>query len=142
MEQPHQESYPQTISQPRQKILDGKLKLPYLYDDDSIDRPILFTKPGCEKCVWVKERLSQEMLESVTLLNLDGDNAHALGTLAYFSLVTIAEKHLPILLTNDLESVIDTNKIVELLSGVQSGNSDDNIPENVTCDDDSCRLNL
>jgi hypothetical protein len=118
------------------------LKPPYLDDDESIDRPILFTKPGCEKCEWVKGQLSPQSINSLTILNLDGDDAHALGTLAYFSLVTVAEKHLPILLTKDLEIVIDTNKIVELLGGIQSGNSSEIITEPIICDDDSCRLNL
>lgn len=61
---------------------------------------ILFTKPGCSDCEWIKAHCD---LTGVAVHELDGENAEALGLLAYYSCVTIAEKKLPILVVGDDE---------------------------------------
>ena len=53
----------------------------------------LFTKPGCEKCDWVKANLP----EGATVATHDILTAEGLAELAYHELVATAEKQLPIL---------------------------------------------
>ena len=53
----------------------------------------LFTKPGCEKCDWVKANLP----EGVNVATHDILTAEGLAELAFHELVSIAEKQLPIL---------------------------------------------
>jgi hypothetical protein len=54
---------------------------------------ILFTKPGCKKCDYVKQYISEEMeIQFYDIATVDG-----LAELAYHELVTVAEKELPIL---------------------------------------------
>lgn len=57
----------------------------------------LFTKPGCEKCDWVKANLP----EGVTVATHDILTAEGLAELAYHELVATAEKQLPILRMKD-----------------------------------------
>ncbi len=54
---------------------------------------ILFTKPNCEKCDWIKAHCD---LSGVEVQELD-ENPEALGLLAYYECVVPAEKGLPIL---------------------------------------------
>lgn len=125
-------------------------KQPITFDDIvSIPRPILFTKPNCSKCEWIKGKISfnPSTYHSLDLAHLDGNNADAMGTLAYYSLVTIAEKNLPILLTKDLEVVVDINRIAELLGFsltegfLQNTGTTSNSPVcEPVCDDDTCHL--
>ena len=53
----------------------------------------LFTKPGCEKCDWVKDN----MPEGATVTTHDILTAEGLAELAFHELVSAAEKQLPIL---------------------------------------------
>lgn len=53
----------------------------------------LFTKPGCEKCDWVKANLPA----GAAVTTHDILTAEGLAELAYRELVTTAEKQLPIL---------------------------------------------
>ena len=57
----------------------------------------LFTKPGCEKCDWVKAN----MPEGVTCATYDILTAVGLAELAFHELVSTAEKQLPILRLRD-----------------------------------------
>ena len=57
----------------------------------------LFTKPGCEKCDWVKANLPA----GVAVTTHDILTAEGLAELAYHELVAIAEKQLPILRLSD-----------------------------------------
>jgi hypothetical protein len=61
----------------------------------------LFTKNGCKKCDWVKEKVDLDSVKDLEVLNLDGKNFEALAMLAYYECVTIAEKQLPILIAED-----------------------------------------
>ena len=51
----------------------------------------LFTKPGCEKCEWVKEKMPEHALERVDFYDIM--TADGLAELAYCELVGVAEKH-------------------------------------------------
>jgi len=55
----------------------------------------LFTKPGCDKCDWVKANLP----EGVAVTTHDILTADGLAELAFCELVTVAERQLPILVT-------------------------------------------
>ncbi len=59
----------------------------------------LFTKQGCEKCDWVKDKVDLAERADVQVLSLDEDNSDALAMLAYYECVTLAEKKLPILIS-------------------------------------------
>jgi hypothetical protein len=61
----------------------------------------LFTKPGCEKCDWVKANLP----EGAAVTTHDILTAEGLAELAFHELVTTAEKQLPILRLRDGEIV-------------------------------------
>jgi len=115
-----------------------------LLDPDSIIRPILFTKTDCEKCEGLKHLLAFEptIYHHLDVVTLDSDNADALSTLAYHSLVQVAEKSLPILLTRDLQIVIDMNRIAELLGIPISEEAGIDEASSHICADDACGLNL
>ena len=53
----------------------------------------LFTKPGCEKCDWVKANLPA----GAAVATHDILTAEGLAELAFYELVSTAEKQLPIL---------------------------------------------
>jgi hypothetical protein len=57
----------------------------------------LFTKPGCEKCDWVKANLPA----GTAVTTHDILTAEGLAELAFFELVATAEKQLPILRLRD-----------------------------------------
>lgn len=63
---------------------------------------ILFTKPNCEKCDWIKTTCD---LSGVDIQELDED-PEALGLLAYYECVQPAEKGLPILVVQAGNEVI------------------------------------
>ena len=63
---------------------------------------LLFTKPDCAKCDHLKERFDLNRYQ-ITELNLTPDNPEALAELAFHSCVELAEKELPILVTNEKE---------------------------------------
>jgi hypothetical protein len=74
----------------------------------------LFTKPGCEKCDWVKERVPDEAQRRIDFYDIM--TADGLAELAYCELVGVAEKQLPILLTRAgkvVTGAIRINKEIE-----------------------------
>jgi hypothetical protein len=75
----------------------------------------LFTKPGCEKCDWVKGRMPGEARESVD--SFDIMTADGLAELAYHELVGIAEKQLPVLLTREGKVVTGAIRINREIQG-------------------------
>jgi hypothetical protein len=57
----------------------------------------LFTKPGCEKCDYVKKLIPERMaIKTYDVTEVDG-----LAELAYLELVSLAEKEMPILVLRD-----------------------------------------
>ena len=75
----------------------------------------LFTKPGCEKCDWVKVN----MPEGVAVATHDILTAEGLAELAFHELVSVAEKQLPILRLRGGEIVTGAVQIRrELAAGV------------------------
>ena len=75
----------------------------------------LFTKPGCEKCDWVKAN----MPEGVTVATHDILTAAGLAELAFHELVSTAEKQLPILRLRDGKIVTGAIQIrKELAAGL------------------------
>jgi hypothetical protein len=78
----------------------------------------LFTKPGCGKCDWVKSHVELEKRPDVQVLSLDGENPEALAMLAYFECVTLAEKKLPILVSDAGEVLTGALQIRSYLEGV------------------------
>jgi glutaredoxin 2 len=77
----------------------------------------LFTKNGCEKCDYVKKKVDLGAL-GVSLEVLGPDNADALAHLAWHELVSVAEKHLPILVLDDCSYIAD---VVPILRYLKSG---------------------
>ena len=75
----------------------------------------LFTKPGCEKCDWVKGQMRAEVKEAVE--SVDILTAEGLAELAYHELVSIAEKQLPIPVTPEGKVVTGAIKINRELKG-------------------------
>ena len=73
----------------------------------------LFTKPGCEKCDWVKANLP----EGVSVPTHDIQTAEGLAELAFCGLVATAEKQLPILRLRDGKIVTGAIQIRRELSG-------------------------
>lgn len=65
----------------------------------------LFTKQGCGKCDWVKSHVDLQSLNGVTVMQLDQENIEALAMLAYYECVSLSEKQLPILVSNDREVI-------------------------------------
>ncbi len=54
----------------------------------------LFTKPGCDKCDYVKQFIPKQ----AHVTTYDITDAEGLAELAFYELVSVAEKELPILL--------------------------------------------
>jgi hypothetical protein len=96
----------------------------------TMNETILFTKPGCTKCDWIKAHCD---LTGIEIQELTDNNAEALGLLAYYECVTLAEKALPILVLGEDEIVSDFALIKERLS------PDGATPDVQDCGD-SCRL--
>jgi hypothetical protein len=65
----------------------------------------LFTKEGCGKCDYVKNHVELDKLDDVRIFKLDDANPEALAMLAYFECVSIAEKQMPILVSDDGEVI-------------------------------------
>jgi hypothetical protein len=59
----------------------------------------LFTKPGCSACDIVKKRIDLKSA-NVQVFSLNGEDSEALAMLAYYELVALAEKQLPILVAD------------------------------------------
>lgn len=75
----------------------------------------LFTKPGCEKCDWVKEKMPEAAAERVDFFDIM--TADGLAELAYCELVGTAEKQLPILLTREGKVVTGAIRIHREIEG-------------------------
>ena len=65
---------------------------------------ILFSKPGCKKCEYVKEAVDLEKL-GVEVVSLTPPTKEALSELAYHECVALSETTLPILILDDGEVV-------------------------------------
>lgn len=63
----------------------------------------LFTKQNCQNCEWVKERL----LSTDNIEIIDCESTNGLAEMAYYEIISIAEKRLPILVTDD-EIIVGT----------------------------------
>ena len=64
----------------------------------------LFTKIGCTKCDYIKERFSLVDL-GIKIEELSKDNPGALAHLAWHELVETAKKELPILVLDDNSAI-------------------------------------
>jgi deoxyxylulose-5-phosphate synthase len=69
---------------------------------------LLFTKPGCQKCDWVKERIPEGV--KVNVINME--TADGMAEAAYYELLS---KNTPILVVDD-EVFEGAIKIVEKIS--------------------------
>jgi hypothetical protein len=69
-----------------------------------MEKPILFTKPNCTNCNWIKNHCDLTVVE---IHELTDDNAESLGLLAYYECVALAEKALPILVLDEDDIVSD-----------------------------------
>jgi glutaredoxin 2 len=76
----------------------------------------LFTKDGCEKCDFLKKKVDLQNL-GVHVEVLGPENPDALAHLAWHELVSVAEKHLPILVLDDCSYIADVVPIMRYLRG-------------------------
>ena len=76
----------------------------------------LFTKEGCGKCDYVKNHVELDKLDDVQVLKLDDGDPKALAMLAYFECVTVAEKKMPILVSDDGEVITGAVHIKNFLN--------------------------
>jgi deoxyxylulose-5-phosphate synthase len=76
---------------------------------------LLFTKPGCQKCDWVKERIPEGL--KVNVINME--TADGMAEAAFYELLS---KHTPILVVDD-EVFEGAIKIVEKINSAGAGNS-------------------
>jgi len=75
----------------------------------------LFTKPGCGKCDWVKSKVDLEAMSRVQVMQLGGDDPEALAMLAYYECVSLSEKQLPILISDENEVITGAGAIRKYL---------------------------
>lgn len=61
----------------------------------------LFTKQGCGKCEWVKSKVDLRSMSDVRVMQIDEEDPEALAMLAYFECVSLSEKNLPILVSDE-----------------------------------------
>jgi deoxyxylulose-5-phosphate synthase len=73
---------------------------------------LLFTKPGCQKCDWIKERIPSGL--KVNIINME--TAEGMAEAAYYELLN---KHTPILVVDDTvtEGAINIMDKLKSLSG-------------------------
>jgi len=76
---------------------------------------ILFTKPDCAKCNWLKQHVDLKA-HDVKVEELAPDNKEALACLAWYELVATAEKSLPILVLDDDTAITGAIKIKNYLN--------------------------
>ena len=74
----------------------------------------LFTKEGCRKCDYLKGKVDLQALGVQTEV-LGPENSDALAHLAWHELVSVAEKHLPILVLDDSSYIADVVPILRYL---------------------------
>ena len=77
----------------------------------------LFTKPDCTKCEEVKKKFNIETL-GVVEQRLTPDNPEALAELAFCGCVELAERELPILVTDDSQVFSGAIPIKKFLRGL------------------------
>jgi len=77
----------------------------------------LFTKEGCCKCEWVKNKLGPEKMSAVQVMPLDGENPESLAMLAYFECVSLSEKSLPILVSEEGKVITGAIPIRDYIAG-------------------------
>ena len=77
----------------------------------------LFTKPDCTKCEEVKKKFNIKTL-GVVEQRLTPDNPEALAELAFCGCVELAEKELPILVTDDSQVFSGAIPIKKYLRGL------------------------
>ena len=75
----------------------------------------LFTKQGCTACESIRENVDLPSVKGLKVLKLDGENSEALAMLAYYECVTLAEKQLPILVSDSREVVLGPLNITRYL---------------------------
>jgi hypothetical protein len=75
----------------------------------------LFTKPGCDKCDWIKNNMDLTHMRNLTVLQLDPENSDALALLAYYECVSLSEKKLPILVSDSREVITGAGHIRKYL---------------------------
>ncbi|MFA5313148.1 MAG: hypothetical protein WC375_07540 [Methanomassiliicoccales archaeon] len=76
---------------------------------------LLFTKPGCQKCDYVKERIP----EGLTVNFIDTTTAEGLAEAAYYELLN---KHTPVLVVDDQlyeGAIVILNKLKDLSCGTE-----------------------
>ena len=71
----------------------------------------LFTKEGCGKCDWVKDKVDLDRMDNVQVMQLGGEDPEPLAMLAYFECVTLSEKQLPILVAEDSKIITGAGHI-------------------------------
>lgn len=73
---------------------------------------LLFTKPGCQKCDWIKERIPNGL--SVNVINME--TAEGMAEAAYYELLS---RHTPILVVDDqvFEGAINIMDKLKSISG-------------------------
>ena len=76
---------------------------------------ILFTKPDCEKCHYITDKFDLEVLGIVQQV-LTHDDANALAALAWYELVEVAEREMPILVLEDSSHIAGAIKIKSYLN--------------------------
>lgn len=97
---------------------------------------LLFTKPGCGKCNYVKSKVNLEEI-GVREAVLSEDNPGALAELAWFELVDVAEKKLPLLVfdnnywTRGIEDsyISDAVRITKYLKNLAAKTKEDELME-------------
>lgn len=81
---------------------------------------ILFTKDGCGKCDWVKSKVDLKSLDGVQVIRLGEEDPEALALLAYYECVSLSEKQLPILVSEDREIITGAAHIRKYLQGLMN----------------------
>jgi deoxyxylulose-5-phosphate synthase len=73
---------------------------------------LLFTKPGCQKCDWIKERIPNGL--NVNVINME--TAEGMAEAAYYELLS---RHTPILVVDDqvFEGAINIMDKLKSISG-------------------------
>ncbi len=82
----------------------------------------LFTKVGCMKCNYIKDKFSLEEL-GIKVEELSPDNSSALAHLAWHELVEVAKKELPILVLDDSSTITGAIPIKQYLYRCMNGSA-------------------
>jgi hypothetical protein len=77
---------------------------------------ILFTKPNCKKCDWLKKRVDLKALD-VLVMELTPDDYNSLAELAWYEAVNIAQESLPILVLKNHAKIKGVINIRNYLMG-------------------------